>query len=196
MKKPPIQKLIDGEYILIADFYGADVADQYFNDLREGICWTQEKMHMFGREIDFPRLMAFYGDKGKTYSFSKNTFHAQSWTPTLRQIKTDVEERFDLDLNTVLLNQYRHGSDSMDWHQDDEKELGLNPTIVSVNFGASRMFQLRHIATKEKINIPLSHGSLLIMKGSLQHHWQHRIPKTKKVVKHRINLTFRSIQNQ
>jgi len=196
LKKPVIHKITDGEYIHIPDFYDLDSADSYFKDLIEGICWTQEKMHMFGREINFPRLMAFYGDAGKSYSFSKNTFHAKEWTPTLLKIKTDLESKFQMELNSVLMNQYRDGNDSMDWHQDDEKELGLNPTIVSVNFGASRMFQLRHLKTKEKINIPLEHGSVLIMKGSLQHHWQHRLPKTKKAVGHRINLTFRLIQNR
>lgn len=105
-----------------------------------------------------------------------------------------MESIVDVIFNSVLLNRYRHGNDSISWHADNEKELGNNPVIASVNFGASRVFQLKHIETKEKITIELSHGSLLVMQGELQHFWQHQIPKTKKVVGERINLTFRVIQ--
>jgi alkylated DNA repair dioxygenase AlkB len=95
-----------------------------------------------------------------------------------------------------LLNRYRSGNDSISWHTDAEKELGINPVIASVNFGATRKFQLRHINTKEKLEIELTHGSLLIMQGELQHFWQHQVPKTSKVVNERINLTFRVIKLQ
>jgi alkylated DNA repair dioxygenase AlkB len=93
-----------------------------------------------------------------------------------------------------LLNQYRNGNDSISWHTDAEKELGINPIIGSVNFGATRKFQLSHIITKEKIEIELTHGSLLIMLGELQHFWQHQVPKTAQKVNERINLTFRVIK--
>jgi alkylated DNA repair dioxygenase AlkB len=96
--------------------------------------------------------------------------------------------------NSVLLNLYRSGNDSISWHTDAEKELGINPIIASVNFGATRKFQLKHIKSKEKIEIELTHGSLLIMQGELQHFWQHQVPKTSKPVNERINLTFRKIK--
>jgi alkylated DNA repair dioxygenase AlkB len=99
-----------------------------------------------------------------------------------------------VEFNSVLLNLYRDGNDSISWHTDAEKELGINPVIASVNFGAERIFQLRHIETNERIDIPLKHGSLLIMQGELQHFWQHQVPKTKKVNSERINLTFRVIK--
>jgi alkylated DNA repair dioxygenase AlkB len=112
----------------------------------------------------------------------------------LLEIKAKIEPIADVNFNSVLLNRYRNGSDSISWHTDAEKELGLNPIIASVNFGATRNFQLRHIETKEKIDIDLSHGCLLIMQGELQHFWQHQIPKTTKPVNERINLTFRVIK--
>ena len=195
MSDSHIHKIPNGEYIHISNFYDAPNSELFLDDLTNCIYWTQEKMNMFGREINFPRLMAFYGDKGVSYSFSKNTFYALPWTESLLRMKNDLEQQFDVKLNSVLLNYYRDGNDSMDWHQDNEKELGLNPVIASLNFGASRKFQLRNLQTKEKIDLLLENGSLLIMQGSLQHYWQHRAPKTKKQCGPRINLTFRYIKN-
>ena len=109
-----------------------------------------------------------------------------------------MEERIEplstVCFNSVLLNLYRNGNDSISWHTDAEKELGVNPVIASVNFGATRKFQLRHIKTKGKLELELSHGSVLIMQGELQHFWHHQVPKTSKTVNERINLTFRVIK--
>jgi alkylated DNA repair dioxygenase AlkB len=112
----------------------------------------------------------------------------------LVSIKSKIEPIAKVDFNSVLLNRYRDGNDSISWHTDAEKELGINPIIASVNFGATRKFQLRHIKTKEKLEIELTHGSLLIMQGELQHFWQHQVPKTTQKVGERINLTFRVIK--
>jgi alkylated DNA repair dioxygenase AlkB len=110
------------------------------------------------------------------------------------EIKKKIEPKAGVLFNSVLLNRYRNGSDSISWHTDAEKELGNNPVIASVNFGEERTFQLKHKITNERINIALKHGSLLIMKGELQHFWKHQIPKTKKKINERINLTFRLIK--
>src|SRR5690606_36572323 len=117
-----------------------------------------------------------------------------SWTKGLLEIKNRIELVAKTQFNSVLLNRYRNGNDSISWHTDAESELGVNPIIVCVNFGATRKFQLRHIETKEKIEIHLTNGSLLLMQGALQHFWQHQVPKTAKPIDERINLTFRTIK--
>ena len=150
-------------------------------------------MNMYGKRVDFPRLTSWYGDNNKPYSFSGITLDPNPWTKELLEIKAKIEPIADVNFNSVLLNRYRNGSDSISWHTDAEKELGRNPIIASVNFGQARKFQLRHIETKELLEINLTHGSLLIMQGELQHFWQHQIPKTKKIVSERLNLTFRVI---
>tara|TARA_Y100000385_G_scaffold94590_1_gene97791 strand:+ start:553 stop:1128 length:576 start_codon:yes stop_codon:yes gene_type:complete len=184
----------NGEYIHQLNYFNNIEAHYLLKNLKESILWRQEKLKMFGKEIFFPRLMAFYGDSNITYSFSRNKYHAVPWTNSLLKIKSKLESDFNCTFNSVLLNMYRSGKDSMDWHQDNEKELGLNPVIASVNFGATRKFELRNIDTREKINFNLNHGSLLLMKGETQHFWQHRVAKTKKEVNLRINLTFRHIK--
>jgi alkylated DNA repair dioxygenase AlkB len=151
-------------------------------------------MNMYGKKIDFPRLTAWYGNNDKPYSFSGITLQPLPWTSEILTIKSKIEPIAKTEFNSVLLNLYRDGNDSISWHTDAEKELGINPIIASVNFGATRKFQLRHIKTKEKLEIELTHGSLLIMQGELQHFWQHQVPKTSKVVGERINLTFRVIK--
>jgi alkylated DNA repair dioxygenase AlkB len=149
---------------------------------------------MYGKKIPFPRLTAWYGDNEKPYSFSGITLQPHSWSPGLLKVKNDIEPKANVVFNSVLLNRYRDGSDSISWHTDAEKELGQNPVIASVNFGAERKFQLKHKDTNERIDIILQHGSLLIMLGELQHYWKHQIPKTKKPLGERVNLTFRVIK--
>lgn len=183
----------DGSYSFYPNFYKLSDANQLFNSLRNNIEWKQETMQMYGREVKFPRLTAWYGDNDKPYSFSGITLNPHPWNQDLQKIKNDIEPKSGVTFNSVLLNLYRDGSDSISWHTDAEKELGNNPVIASVNFGATRVFQLRHKYTKERIDIQLTHGSLLVMKGELQHFWQHQIPKSKKVLDSRINLTFRVI---
>tara|TARA_R110001592_G_scaffold363155_2_gene680818 strand:- start:6246 stop:6860 length:615 start_codon:yes stop_codon:yes gene_type:complete len=188
------KQIQNGEYLHISNFFDKSTSDNYFQTLLNTIDWKQEKMNMYGKELLFPRLTAWYGDNDKPYSFSGITLKPKQWNKELLEIKSKVETKADVSFNSVLLNRYRNGNDSISWHTDAEKELGKNPIIASVNFGATREFQLRHIHTKEKLSIQLSHGSLLIMLGELQHFWQHQIPKTKKPVSERINLTFRVIK--
>ena len=187
-------KINNGEYLYIQDFFDKKESDFYLNSLMEEIDWKQEGMKMYGKTIKFPRLTAWYGDNNKPYSFSGIKLNPSVWTEKLKEIRDKIHPKCDVVFNSVLLNLYRDGKDSISWHTDAEKELGINPVIASVNFGATRIFQLRHKETKEKIEIELSHGSLLIMKGELQHFWQHQVPKTKETVDKRINLTFRVIK--
>jgi alkylated DNA repair dioxygenase AlkB len=195
---PPEQgkpvKIENGEYIYIHNFYDKIIADKYLLRLIEDIKWNQESMNMYGKQIPFPRLTSWYGDQDKPYSFSGITLQPHPWSPGLKKIKNDIEPIANVDFNSVLLNRYRDGSDSISWHTDAEKELGQNPVIASVNFGAERKFQLKHKDTNERIEILLQHGSLLIMQGELQHYWKHQIPKTKKPIGERVNLTFRVIK--
>lgn len=192
--KAEITEIPNGEFLHIRQFFSKSLSDKYFRTLLDAIDWKQEKMNMYGKELLFPRLTAWYGDNDKPYTFSGITLQPNKWTPELLEIKKEVETKVDASFNSVLLNRYRNGNDSISWHTDAEKELGKNPVIASVNFGATREFQLKHINTNEKISIELSHGSLLIMMGELQHFWKHQIPKTKKTVGERINLTFRVIK--
>ena len=184
----------NGEYIFYPNFFSKSDSDSLLKDLRSNIVWKQESMNMYGKKIDFPRLTAWYGNNDKPYSFSGITLHPLPWSNEILSIKSKIEPVAKTAFNSVLLNLYRDGNDSISWHTDAEKELGTNPVIASVNFGATRKFQLRHIKTKEKLEIELTHGSLLIMQGELQHFWQHQVPKTSKVVGERINLTFRVIK--
>lgn len=186
--------LIDGgEFIYYPDYFSKSDSDRYLNILVNSIEWRQDKMNMYGKEINFPRLTAWYGNGDKPYTFSGTTLPAKIWTPELLEIKAKIDTLGKVDFNSVLLNRYRTGDDWISWHQDAEKELGKNPVIGSVNFGATRKFQIRHLRTKEKFEIELRHGSLLVMLGALQHNWQHQVPKTKKQVGERLNLTFRVI---
>lgn len=193
-EQPQWVKITNGEYLFVPNFFDIVESNRHFNTLLNSIEWKQESMLMYGKNIPFPRLTAWYGDNDMPYSFSGITLSPIYWNDTLLEVKHKIEPIAKTIFNSVLLNRYRNGSDSISWHTDAEKELGINPIIASVNFGATRKFQLRHKSTKEKIELELTHGSLLIMGGELQHYWQHQVPKTKKVTKERINLTFRVIK--
>lgn len=186
-----INHIANGELCFYPNFFNKTDSGELFQALRGSVEWKQESMNIYGKNIPFPRLTAWHGDQDKPYSFSGLTLQPQPWTKELLVIKNRVEPKANVNFNSVLLNLYRNGNDSISWHTDAEKELGTNPVIASVNFGETRIFQLRHVKTKEKLEIPLGNGSLLIMSGTTQHFWQHQIPKTAKVVKERINLTFR-----
>lgn len=185
----------DGKVILYTNFFSLEESNQFFSDLESNIKWKQEKIEMFGKKMPLPRLTAWYGDEGKSYTYSGIEHHPEAWISTLTLIKTKVEEISEFTFNSVLINLYRHGNHSVSWHSDDEPELGENPIIASVSLGATRRFSLRHKMSKDnKIDLDLPHGSLLLMKDETQHFWQHQIAKTSKFVEPRINLTFRFIQ--
>ena len=184
----------NGEYCYYPSFFSKVESDFYLKELTDNILWKQESINMYGKRINFPRLTAWYGENDKPYSFSGITLSPLPWSTNLLEIKNKIEPNAGVIFNSVLLNRYRDGNDSISWHTDAETELGKNPVIASVNYGETRNFQLRHIETKEKIEIELVHGSLLIMQGELQHFWQHQVPKTSRKIKERINLTFRVIK--
>ena len=184
----------NGQIIYFPAFYSRIDSDRYFHELRTQVEWAQEAMVIYGRKVNFPRLTAWYGDTDRPYSFSGITLQPKGWLPALIEIRKKLESTAATFFNSVLLNLYRDGNDSISWHTDAEPELGINPIIGSVNFGQPRLFQLRHRETKEKVEIELAHGSALIMQGELQHFWQHQVPKTTKRMKERINLTFRCIK--
>jgi alkylated DNA repair dioxygenase AlkB len=159
------------------------------------IRWKQDRMKLYGKSIPLPRLTAWYGDRGAAYTYSGIKSEPNPWTDGLLHIKQRIEKAVDSTFNCVLLNWYRDGRDSLSWHADDEKELGSDPVIASANFGATRDFQLRHNSDPDlKITIPLEHGTLLVMRGALQRHWKHAVPKRANVSGSRFNLTFRNIQ--
>jgi alkylated DNA repair dioxygenase AlkB len=161
----------------------------------KNIDWRLDSIRMFGKLIPQPRFTAWYGDEGKSYQYSGLKMQPKPWNEGLLSLKNTIEPIAGVAFNSVLLNWYRDGQDHMSWHADDERELGKNPTIGSVNFGASRRFLLRRKDNpSEKIEIPLHHGSLLLMCGEMQHFWQHALPKAAKVKDTRVNLTFRVIQ--
>ncbi|MEZ4828121.1 MAG: alpha-ketoglutarate-dependent dioxygenase AlkB [Bacteroidia bacterium] len=188
--------LKDGQLWYAPSFFSDSESDNYLHILGEEIAWRQESVQIFGKKIPQPRLSAWYGDSGKEYTYSGLSWSPLPWTETLMQIKSRIEQAFPGQVyNSVLLNLYRNGKDSMGWHSDDEVSLGKNPVIASVSFGETRQFQMRHKENKKetRFSLSLTHGSLLIMAKETQHYWQHQIPKTARPVASRINLTFRWI---
>ena len=177
------------------NFFSSKFASEVFQKLFKETPWQEDTLKIFGKVYKQPRLTALYGEEGKSYSYSGITMFPLPFTPLIHELKTLIEKETDLKFTTVLLNLYRDGNDSMGWHSDDEKELGKNPVIVSLSLGAKRYFHLKHKKDKNlKFRISLDHGSLLLMKGTTQHHWLHQLPKSKKVTEPRINLTFRIIK--
>ena len=157
--------------------------------------WRQEQVRIFGKVHDQPRLVALYADKGRTYDYSGISMSPLPWTDLLREIKRRVEDCTEARFNAVFLNLYRDHNDSMGFHSDDEKELGKNPVIASVTFGATRVFQMKHKFRKDlsTARIPLEAGTVLLMKGATQHNWKHGINKQKTPCGPRVNLTFRTL---
>ena len=187
--------IVERDGVVTYDPYFVDpwAGDELFQQLRAETPWKQEYLRMYGREIAFPRLTAWYGDRGASYSYSGIHNEPLAWSGALRTLRDQLRTRLGVRFNSVLLNLYRSGRDSLSWHADDEPELGEEPIIASVSLGATRRFLLKHVATGEVIEISLEHGSLLVMSGSTQGHWKHQVPKEAKVFSERINLTFRVI---
>jgi alkylated DNA repair dioxygenase AlkB len=187
--------LPDANITYYSSFFSPKESSEYFQILLNEIEWQEDDIKVFGKTYKQPRLTALYGMNNASYRYSGITMFPKPFNFILKEIKTKIEEITEIKFTTVLLNFYRDGSDSNGWHSDDEKELGENPVIVAISLGAERTFRLRHKKDKtQKKNLILQHGSLLIMKGETQHHWQHCIPKSKKDIKPRINLTFRVIK--
>ena len=196
-KERTFEKFIleDGEVWYMPNFMPLLVANNYFRNLLETINWKQEQIKMYGKVHDVPRKTAWYGYEGFSYKYSGILCDPDPWTEELLEIKKVIEHFIPTEnFNSVLLNHYRDGNDKVGWHADDEAGLGVNPTIASVSLGATRRFDLKHKENKQRIDIVLENGSLLVMKKGTQTNWLHRLPPTKKVNSPRINLTFRTIE--
>ena len=187
-------KLEDGDAVYYPDIFGKIEANSYFNILLNQLTWQQDSITLFGKTHLQPRLTALYANNSNPYSYSNIIMQPKPFSKSLLEIKEKVETLSQVTFTSCLANLYRNGSDSNGWHADNEKELGVQPVIASVSFGAERYFHLKHRAKKTlKHKIKLEHGSLLLMKGTTQDFWLHQIPKTKKEIGQRINLTFRII---
>jgi alkylated DNA repair dioxygenase AlkB len=189
------QRLIDDGSILdyCPAFLSPSAADTLFQSLCNHIDWRSEAYTIYGKSVVAPRQVAWYGDEGAVYTYSGIEHLPLPWTPELLQLRQQLEQACAYSFNSVLLNRYRDGQDSMGWHADKEKELGAKPAIASLSLGQERLFKLRHNRSKKVIDLRLPSGSLLLMHGEFQTQWQHCVPKTKKIIDERINLTFRKI---
>jgi len=185
--------IVEPDVWLVSDFLGDDDALAALHRINDEVRWRQHIIRMFGREIPSPRLTAFQGDDRIQYSYSGITLEAAPWSPAVADVRGRMEDVVGRPFNSVLINKYRDGSDSMGWHADDENELGQEPVIASVSLGDARRFLLRNNETGVKRETMLTSGSLLVMGGRSQHDWKHAVPKTKRDVGERINLTFRQI---
>ena len=184
----------------IALYYEKIIADDQFKQLYDAlfndIVWENEKVVMFGKEIITKRKVALYSDPSIAYRYASKTKIGLPWIHTLIIIKNIIESVTKETYNACLLNLYHNGEESMGWHCDNEKEIITNSSIASLSIGASRKFSFKHKETKETLSIELANGSLLEMKGGVQAHWWHALPKSKKVTEARINLTFRQMHTQ
>lgn len=179
-------------------YYNSIIDEQdariFFDDLLKSVLWKHEPIKMFGKSIMQPRLTAMYGNEGMSYGYSGIRMPASTWTNTLQLIKNRVEQITQSTFNVALLNRYRDQNDSMGWHRDNERELGRQPFIASVSFGAVRAFQIRPYKSKTTpFSLHLGNGSLLLMKGDMQTYWEHQLPKSRHVCGTRINITFRKV---
>ena len=169
--------------------FDAHAQTTLFESLKQEMAWKQEHIKLFGKVHPTPRLTAWHGDPHCNYTYSGVVNEPLSWTPALLTIKDRIEQLLHpAKFNCVLLNFYRDGHDKMGWHSDDEKELGPNPNIASVSFGATRRFDFKHKTdTNNKFSVELHSGSVLLMKGDMQHHWLHQLPAQKRIKEPRIN---------
>lgn len=185
----------DADIELIQDYFTKSEADSIAATLIASAEFEQQTLTIFGRDVVAPRLTAWYGDPGTSYSYSGRRLEPKPWFPALSEIRSHVSRSTGCRFNSVLLNLYRDGRDSMGWHSDDERELGETPTIASLSFGGTRRFLLRHRTRGDLDTLELrpGHGSLLLMAGTTQSAWKHSVPKTARPVDTRLNLTFRTI---
>jgi alkylated DNA repair dioxygenase AlkB len=171
-------------------------ADKYYKELLENIEWRNDEAIIFGKKIITKRKVAWYGDEEYEYTYSKTTKRALPWTPELKRLKDIAEHQTGSTYNSCLLNLYHDGDEGMAWHSDAEKDLKKNGSIASISLGAERKFMFKHKTMGEKVSVLLHHGSLLVMEGTTQTYWLHRLPPTKLVKAPRVNLTFRTINNK
>lgn len=178
---------------LFKNVFGKSRSREIFEELSNSNIWDQPSINFSGKLVPIPRLTAWYGDSGKNYSYSGIKLDPLPWDLLMGEVKSRIEDETGHQFNSALLNFYRDGNDSVSWHQDDEPELGEDPIIASLSLGGTRTFKLKNIETGEIKNYDLENDTILLMGSGIQREWQHSIPKTKKLVNPRINITFRNI---
>ena len=185
----------DAEVYYLRELPLAQTAEAVMNQLINEVPWRAENIVVWGKTFPQPRLIAWYGDNGASYTYSGIAHDPLPWTDTLLDIKNSVDKIAGTDSNSVLLNYYRNHHDSMGLHSDDEPELGGRPIIASLSLGEERTFVLKHKTRKDlkNVRLKLASSSLLLMKGATQHYWKHGIEKEKRPCGPRVNLTFRRI---
>lgn len=183
----------DGVVNYYGKLFSQQEADHYYKNLLANIEWKNDEAFILGKLIITKRKVAWYGDKEFEYTYSNRTKKALPWTKELLELKSKTENETGEKFNSCLLNLYHTGDEGMAWHSDGEKDLKKDGAIGSLSFGAGRKFSFKHKSTKESVSVWLEHGSLLVMKGTTQTHWLHRLPPAKKISTARINLTFRTI---
>ncbi|WP_347218015.1 alpha-ketoglutarate-dependent dioxygenase AlkB [Chryseobacterium sp.] len=184
----------DGTVLYYGKVFSKEESDRYYDYLFNQIPWEHDEAVIFGKLILTKRKVAWFGEKAFEYTYSNRTKYAKPWTPELLKLKQKCEEVSGETYNSCLLNLYHDGSEGMAYHSDGETDLKKHGAIASLTFGAERKFLFKHKTTKEKVEIFLENGSLLIMKGATQDNWLHRLPSTTKVKTPRVNLTFRTIE--
>lgn len=183
----------DGESLYYGHVLSISEASRYFDALLHSIAWQHDEAIIYGKHYITKRKVAWYGNERFNYTYSNTTKQALPWTPELKELLERVENITGTQFNSCLLNLYHTGEEGMAWHSDDEKALGHNTVIASLSLGAARKFSFKHKQTGEKKDIILEPGSLLVMQGTTQTNWLHRLPPSKKIKNARINLTFRTI---
>ena len=190
-----VKAFFDGKLEYTPNFYNEEYATKLLQTLQQTLAWQQDEVKVYGKWHKIPRLQAWYGDKSALYRYSGKLMEPLPWTSELLRLKAHCEQACDTSFNSVLANLYRDGQDCMGFHCDDEPELGNEPVIASLSFGALRDFDLLHKTAPVKVRIKPAPGSLLVMAGSTQKHWRHGITRTAKTIGQRINLTFRQINS-
>lgn len=189
---PPLP-LSEALVIWVPNWLAVDRADAVLDRLRAETTWDQPTYQFQGRSVPMPRQVAWHGDSKARYGYSGISHQPAPWNDTLTELRAQLTDQVGVPFNSVLVNRYRDGNDSVAWHADDERELGPEPVIASVSLGATRTFALKPKAGGASVRIELTHGGLLLMAGATQDQWLHAVPKTARPVGERINLTFRHI---
>jgi len=182
----------DGEVYCYGPIFTNEKALQYLDALKREINWQNDVVKMYGKTIECKRQTAWMGEDYFEYTYSGITKKAEIFTPLILEIKNKIEVRVNQHFNSCLLNYYKDGNEGMSWHSDNEKTMGIEPIIASLSVGAARKFSFKHNESKQKIDLLLENGSLVVMQGKTQTYWKHALPQSGKIKLPRINLSFRN----
>ncbi len=183
----------DGTVLYFGKVFSEEESNTFLRSLLQNIAWQNDQARIFGKVLTTKRKVAWYGDQPFEYTYSNINKYALTWTKELLTLKHIVERTTNATYNSCLLNLYHNGAEGMGWHSDNEKDLQKDGAIGSVSFGAERKFFFKHKISGERVSLILEHGSILLMAGTTQTHWLHRLPPTTTITQPRVNLTFRTI---